>query len=54
VQPYKVDLTSAPPRCFKCGVAGHKMASCRKGDCYEKELFIDSTEPVDDNLFDIQ
>ena len=54
MQPYKVDLTSAPPRCFKCGEAGYKMASCRKGDCYEKKLFIDSTEPVDDNLFDIQ
>jgi hypothetical protein len=54
VQPCKVDLTIAPPQCFKCGEAGHKMASCRKGDCYEKELCIDSTERVDDNLFDIQ
>lgn len=30
------------------------MAGCRKGDCQGKEFFIDSKEPVDVNLVDIE
>lgn len=42
--------TSALTLCFKCAEVGHRMTNCRKGDPYDKGLFVDKEESVDNNL----
>jgi hypothetical protein len=53
-QPNWEGLTSAPPRCLKCGKSEHMMTNCRKGDCYCKGLFMEYEESADDALVDVE
>lgn len=42
--------SGAATRCFKCGEKGHRMADCKKGGRYGKDLFIENEElPSDEH-----